>query len=159
MMKSYEFRPMDRATAIQITKWRYAPPYDIYNDDDSGESLEWYLDPDYHYYSVWQNDELIAFRNFGADAQVPGGDYSADALDMGGGLRPDLTGKGLGEGLMSAAFEFARQKFDPPAFRATVAGFNLRAQKVCVRVGYQEVQRFVNAKSGKEFVIFFKSET
>ena len=155
-VKGYEFRPMNRPTAINITKWRYEPPYDIYNDDESGESLEWYLDPDYHYYSVWRQGELVAFRNFGADAQVPGGDYSADALDMGGGLRPDLTGKGLGAGFMSAAFEFALETFNPAAFRATVAGFNLRAQKVCLRVGYKETQRFNHPKSGKEFVVFLK---
>lgn len=156
-MKTYIFRPMDREAAIEIVKWRYEPPYDIYNDDDTEESIQWYLKPEFHYYSVWDDDDLIAFRNFGEDAQVPGGDYSADALDMGGGLRPDLTGKGLGAGLMSAAFEFARKTFDPPAFRATVAGFNHRAQKVCLRVGYQEIQRFTNAKSGKEFVVFWKS--
>ena len=156
MMNDYQFRPIDRQTAAQIVRWRYEPPYDIYNDEDSEEAIEWYLNPDFHYYSVWQYGELVAFRNFGVDAQVLGGYYSADALDMGGGLRPDLTGKGLGAGLMTAAFAFAREKFDPPAFRATVAGFNLRAQKVCLRVGYREVQQFVNEKSGREFVVFWK---
>lgn len=156
MTASYQFRPMDPESAAQIVKWRYEPPYDIYNDEDNEEAIGWYLNPDFHYYSVWQNDELVAFRNFGVDAQVPGGDYSADALDMGGGLRPDLTGKGLGAGLMTAAFEFARLTFDPPAFRATVAGFNLRAQKVCLQVGYQEIQRFANAKSKRAFVLFWK---
>ena len=148
---------MDRETAAQIVTWQYEPPYDIYNDQDDDEAIAWYLNPEFHYYSVWQKNELVAFRNFGPDAQVPGGDYSADALDMGGGLRPDLTGKGLGAGLMTAAFEFATQKFNPPAFRATVAGFNLRAQTVCKRVGYREIQRFVNEKSGREFVVFWKT--
>ena len=142
MIHDFQFRPIDHQTAGQIVKWQYEPPYDIYNDEDNEEAIEWYLNPDFHYYSVWQNDELVAFRNFGVDAQVPGGDYSAEALDMGGGLRPDLTGKGLGAGLMTAAFEFAIQKFTPPAFRATVAGFNLRAQKVCLQVGYEQLQAF-----------------
>ncbi|MEM8861689.1 MAG: GNAT family N-acetyltransferase [Chloroflexota bacterium] len=153
--KQFDFRPMDRETAIKVASWRYEPPYDIYNALDLEGTLECYLDPDYHYYSVWHKNELIAFRCFGPDAQVPGGDYSADALDMGGGLRPDLTGKGLGAGLMKAAFEFARKKFNPPAFRATVAGFNVRAQKVCLRVGYQEAKRFFSQRLNREFVIFY----
>lgn len=158
----YIFRPMDKETAIEVANWRYAPPYDIYNatgsdsDSDSEGTLECYLDPKYHYYSVWHAGELIAFRCFGPDAQVPGGDYAADALDMGGGLRPDLTGKGLGAGLMQAAFDFAKSEFNPAAFRATVAAFNSRAQKVCLQVGYEQVQAFYSEKFGRDFVVFWR---
>ncbi len=151
----YDFRPMDRQTAIEITQWHYPTPYDIYNADDVEASIECYLEPDYHYYSLWQGDELIAFRCFGEDARVRGGDYSADALDMGGGLRPDLTGRGLGTSVMQAAFEFAKIEFKPAAFRATVAGFNLRAQKVCQRVGYREIERFNATHTGREFIVYF----
>ncbi len=116
------------------------------------------LRPDYHYYSVWNEaDELIAFRCFGSDARVPGGDYRQEALDMGGGLRPDLTGQGLGAGVITAAFTFAQQKFAPKAFRATVAAFNQRALKVCQKVGYMETQWFVQPKTGREFIILLRA--
>jgi len=46
-----------------------------------------------HYVAVLDaRDEMIAFRCFGPEARVLGGAYFEDALDMGGGLRPDLTG-------------------------------------------------------------------
>lgn len=156
-MIAYQFRPMERAVALQIAQWRYAPPYDIYNASEVEEAADEYLTPEYHYYSLWQNDDLVAFRCFGPDARVHGGDYSADALDLGGGMRPDLTGKGLGASVMQASFEFAKKKFNPSAFRCTVAGFNLRAQKVCLKVGYQEIQRFTHPNNAKEFVVFLRS--
>lgn len=156
-MGDFEYRPMDEATTRAISLWRYDPPYNMYNAVDIEASTGRYLEPDYHYYSVWQRDELIAFRCFGEDARVSGGDYAAEALDMGGGLRPDLTGQGMGASIMRSAFDFALVNFEPNAFRCTVAGFNLRAQKVCLKVGYQEMEQFTNSISGKEFVLYFKS--
>jgi ribosomal-protein-alanine N-acetyltransferase len=128
------FCKIDAATARQISGWRYPPPYDIYNchPADMDAHVRLLLTPAYHYYTVRaENGQLIAFRCFGPDAQVPGGDYSAPALDMGGGLKPELTGQGLGAVVMQAAFAFARRQFAPPAFRTTVAAFNLRALRVC----------------------------
>ena len=155
----YSFTAMSDVDAREIVMWRYPEPYTLYNlpDDDLEEHIDWLLKPEYHYYSV-RNEmgELIAFRCFGEDAQVPGGDYSQPALDMGGGLRPDLSGKGLGASLMNAAFDFAKTEFNPERFRATVAGFNLRALKVCKKVGYRETQRFVQPKSGREFVVLVR---
>lgn len=155
----YTFRPMDAAAAHQIATWRYPAPYELYSHDpdEIDETVRWLLTPDYHYYSVWdEGGDLIGFRCFGEDAQVPGGDYSADALDMGGGLRPDLTGRGLGASVMEAAFEFARRRFTPAAFRATVAAFNARALRVCERVGYRQVHRFEHPATGQPFIVLLR---
>jgi hypothetical protein len=37
-----------------------------------------------------------------------------------------------------------------------VAGFNLRAQRACEKVGYVLIQHFVAAHSGVPFVIFLQ---
>ena len=50
-MIAYQFRPMERAVALQIAQWRYAPPYDIYNASEVEEAADEYLTPEYHYYS------------------------------------------------------------------------------------------------------------
>jgi ribosomal-protein-alanine N-acetyltransferase len=47
---------------------------------------------------------------------VPGGTYGADALDTGGGLRPDLTGRGLGREALEVGLAFGRSRFAPRAF-------------------------------------------
>jgi [ribosomal protein S18]-alanine N-acetyltransferase len=158
---TYRFEVMTEANARSALNWRYDPPYDFYNHDPVKLDeliLYSFLNPAYHYYSVLdEKDILIAFRCFGGDAQVPGGDYSADALDMGGGLRPDLTGHGLGPQIIRAAMDFARAEFFPRAFRATVAEFNLRAQRACEKVGYVPVQHFIATHSGTPFVILIRS--
>lgn len=90
-MSAIEFRlvPMRKEYAQEVFAWRYEPPYDFY--DPSGDRagfVEAFLNPEYHYYAVLDSDgTLIAYRCFGEDARVLGGDYTADAMDMGGGLR------------------------------------------------------------------------
>jgi RimJ/RimL family protein N-acetyltransferase len=158
---TFRFEPISESNARAVLIWRYEPPYDFYNHDPAKLNeliLNSFLNPAYHYYSVLdERDILIAFRCFGEDAQVPGGDYSASALDMGGGLRPDLTGHGLGPRIMHAAMEFARAEFSPAAFRATIAEFNLRARRACERVGYVFAERFVATHNGIPFVILIRS--
>ena len=155
----FTFRLIDEPTARQIVAWRYEPPYDLYNSpsEELEASIANLLKPEYYYYSVWdEKGELIAFRCFGPDARVPGGDYRTEALDMGGGLRPDLAGRGLGPQVMAAAMRFARQHFTPPAFRVTVAAFNQRALRACWKVGYRPVQTFQNTRSGQTFVVLIR---
>jgi ribosomal-protein-alanine N-acetyltransferase len=157
----FKFEEMTESRARLVLAWRYEPPYDFYNHDPAevdGLVLDTFLNPDFHYYSVLDDrGDLVAFRCFGEDARVPGGDYSADALDMGGGLRPDLTGRGLGPRIMRAAMEFAMNEFSPTAFRATVAEFNTRAQRACEKVGYASTQRFIAPHNGMPFVILMRN--
>jgi len=156
---AFTFPTMDEASARKIVSWRYDPPYEMYNCDPNAieETVQGFLNPHYHYYSVWDEaEELIGYRCFGEDGRIPGGDYRAAALDMGGGLRPDLTGQGRGAHFMEAAFAFARRHFAPVAFRATVASFNTRALRVCEQVGYRQVQTFVNTHTGQPFVVLMR---
>lgn len=156
---AFTFHKMDETNARQIATWQYNPPYDFYNlaASDLEKHVQAFLTPRYHYYTVWNEaGDFIAFRCFGEDAQVPGGDYSQEALDMGGGLRPDLTGKGLGVSVIKAALEFARQNFAPQAFRTTVAAFNKRALRVCEKADYRPVQTFQSIRSGRAFVVLMR---
>jgi hypothetical protein len=59
-------------------------------------------------------------------------------VEVGLGLRPDLTGKGLGRGFLLAGLDFARRSFSPDVFRLSVATFNERAIKVTrARASYE----------------------
>ncbi len=153
----FKFEPMTEANASLAVSWRYEPPYDFYNHDPAQRvSLiqNTFLKPAYHYYQVLdEHGVLIAFRCFGEDARVPGGEYSLDALDTGGGLRPDLTGHGLGPHILRASMEFARPLFSPVAFRVTIAAFNQRAQRACEKAGYVPIQKFNAPHNGIPFVI------
>ena len=89
----FTFRKIDEIAARQMVSWQYDAPYDTYScaPGELEASVQWVLKPQYQYYTVWdENQELIGFRCFGEDAQVNGGDYSSEALDMGGGLAARL---------------------------------------------------------------------
>jgi ribosomal-protein-alanine N-acetyltransferase len=150
------FRPLEEAHAREILEWRYEPPYDTYNlGGDAQEIVEYMLTPEYRYHAILsQAGELLAFCCFGEDAQVPGGDYSAEALDIGLGVRPDLTGQGQGSRYVQAVLDFARRTWSPRAVRVTIAEFNTPAQKVWQKAGLERVQRFKSTHSGRPFLIF-----
>ena len=98
-----------------MVSWQYDAPYDTYScaPGELESSVQWVLKPQYQYYTVWdENQELIGFRCFGEDAQVNGGDYSSDALDMGGGLRPDWAGSRLVQVHQNSCRFFERVAYD-----------------------------------------------
>ena len=156
---SISFLPLDRTHAQVAVSWGYPSPYDIYSIPECSRAsvVENWLKPDYHYYGVFVHGEYVGFRCFGDDAQVPGGDYQLKALDMGGGLNPDYTGRGLGFLVHAEALDFARKKFEPPLFRVTVAEFNHRARRVCEKLGYCLHGTFFSEKLGRNYVIMIRT--
>jgi ribosomal-protein-alanine N-acetyltransferase len=152
------FAPMDEISAQKMLRWRYEPPYDIYNLAESEGALAYALDPQNCFYTLKDDaDGLVGFCSFGLDAQVPGGDYTADALDIGMGIRPELTGHGHGQRFVSQVLNFARSEFNPDRFRVTIAAFNQRAQRVWQKAGFHFVERFTHQASGREFIVFIRN--
>ncbi|MFN2119576.1 MAG: GNAT family N-acetyltransferase [Anaerolineales bacterium] len=150
------FAPMDEAAARDIIAWRYEAPYDVYNLglEDEEQVVSCFPDPANAYYAIFGRQRtLAAYCCFGAEGQVPGGDYSDSALDMGLGVRPDLTGQGLGGTFVGAILRFAQGELAPAAFRVTVAEFNERALRVWKRAGFQPAQRFKRTFDGMPFVV------
>jgi ribosomal-protein-alanine N-acetyltransferase len=149
------FSPIDESSAWEISRWRYEPPYDLYNLEDEKAAIQYVLEPSNCFYTLRNaEDDLVGFCSFGEDGQVPGGDYSPEALDIGMGIRPDLTGKGRGAEFVAAVLNFARDLFAPRYFRVTIAGFNRRAQQVWQANGFRPVQTFIHQSSGHEFMVF-----
>lgn len=142
----YRFVPMGWNDASAVVAWRYEPPYDIYNVpiDEQASTIPYFADPRNAYYTVRLSDELVGFCCFGAEARVPGGEYQGDdVIDVGVGLRPDLTGKGLGVVFVAAVLDFGSQVYHPHDFRLTVATFNQRAIRVYETLGFRTTHEFV----------------
>lgn len=151
------FQPLKEPQARAILAWRYAPPYDVYDlgGGDVDAVVRDLLRPEYAYYAMLSpQGELVAFCCFGADAQVPGGDYSADALDIGLGVRPDRTGQGEGQVYVQTVLDCAQRTWSPHAYRVTIAEFNVRAQRVWEKAGFFRVQRFTSTHSGRPFLVY-----
>jgi len=152
----FDFQPMDKDAARAVLGWRYEPPYDVYNTlrQHFEKDLELLLDPRHAYHKLTdETGDVVAYCCFGPDGQVPGGDYALDALDIGLGLRPDLTGRGQGSTYVSAVLDFARENFAPPAFRVTIAEFNKRALRVWQNAGFQVLQTFPRQGDGRPFSV------
>lgn len=122
--------------AEELARWRYEPPYDLYNS--SGPQT--FLHPDYR--PVVDGPDLIGFACFGAEARVAGQVVEDGTVDVGAGLRPDLLGQRLGTSLMPLVIEYAQQRLGPRRVRAAVAQFNERSQQVCRSAGFEPVRVF-----------------
>ncbi|WP_143043596.1 GNAT family N-acetyltransferase [Nonomuraea jiangxiensis] len=146
-----EIADMTREYAADIIAWRYPPPYDCY--DLAGVEAAFLTDPGNGYLALVHEGRLIGFRVFGVDGQVPGGVYDGSALDTGGGLRPELTGRGLGRQAIATGLTYGTARFRPAAFRVTVAGFNLRAQRVLRGLDFTPTATFEATTDGRPFVI------
>jgi RimJ/RimL family protein N-acetyltransferase len=120
---NFRIEPATDALFHERARWRYPPPYDFYNDDGRRP-----LNPE-RFYAVLTDDGTIAgFYFFGE---------RGDALFYGLGLRPDLTGRGLGVAFVNAGLDFAREQLGARRFVLDVAEFNARAIHVYEQAGFR----------------------
>jgi [ribosomal protein S18]-alanine N-acetyltransferase len=140
---------MGDAEAREVLAWHYEAPYDIYNIYNADpahieESVAGLVDPANQYFVASDAEgRILGYCCFGPDARVPGGDYrDPDWLDVGLGMRPDLTGQGRGLVFFSAVLDFGRERLGARRYRLSVAAFNGRAIRVYERAGFREAGRF-----------------
>ena len=72
-------------------------------------------------------------------------------MDVGLGLRPDLTDAGMGLDYLLAGLQFARERFSPTRFTLAVATFNERAIRVYERAGFRRGNVYMHHTNGGEF--------
>lgn len=138
-------KKMNKKDANKIINWKYEPPYDFYNMDDTEESLQELL----QYKAVFNGEELIGFYCVGPFAQVPiGRDIGSypdaeDLLDLGFGMKPGLTGQGFGFTFISFIIGEVQQKYNLNKIRLTVAEFNQRAITLYKKLGFKTQTSFM----------------
>ncbi|MGH3158085.1 MAG: GNAT family N-acetyltransferase [Streptosporangiaceae bacterium] len=142
--------------AADVVTWCYPEPYD--SNDMTGADPAFLADPGSGFFALVDDGALIGFRSFGDDGQVPGWSDDDSALDTGGGLRPELTGQGLGRAAIGTGLEFGRERFAPPAFRVTIASYNVRAQRVVAALGFRSAGRFAATDSGRSYEVLVRPE-
>jgi len=155
-MSSYSISPITLENALKILTWHYQPPYDIY--DPIPGDLDCFFTPEYRYHQVQdQKGDLIGYCCYGEDARVPGGDYrqgEPEILDVGIGLKPELTGQGLGKEFVGAVLEFAKKAYNPEYIRVTVADFNQRSRKIFRDLGFNAGYQFTRELAELPFTQF-----
>lgn len=128
---SMRIERMRQSEAEEIADhWKYDGEYAFYDMTADPEDYEEIMTPEKRggrYFSVFAGDELIGF--FCVERE--GGD-----LELGLGLRPDLTGQGRGEGFLREILRFVGDNDSFARIRISVASFNKRAIKVYERAGF-----------------------
>lgn len=128
---AFVVRPMTAADAEAVAGWRYPGVYKFYNMDEDPADLAELLDPVNWaslYRAVVSGGELVGFFSFAASEGV---------VELGLGLRPDLTGQGLGGSFLEAGLEYARGAYGATRFRLAVATFNERAIRLYEKAGFR----------------------
>lgn len=129
---------MTDGEAEEVISWRYQGEYSFYDTERDVEhvaELRASHVREAKYHAALQDSELIGFFEF---------DVQEDVAEIGLGLRPDLTGRGLGLSFLEAGLAFARKRFSPQRFRLRVAAFNQRAIAVYERAGFVSDGRYVH---------------
>jgi [ribosomal protein S18]-alanine N-acetyltransferase len=129
--------------ARTIAAWRYEPPYSFYDGDADPSDRALLLSEEIRegrYFSTFdQREALVGFFEFRSDGAE---------IVIGLGLRPDLTGLGLGGAFLQAGLAFARERFQPVRFRLSVATFNERAIRVYERAGFVPLRTYDHETNG-----------
>jgi ribosomal-protein-alanine N-acetyltransferase len=136
----YAFAPMNEEYANDIANWHYDGIYSFYDMTADEDDLRILMDA-----NNWQNiiravlnrdDQLVGWAAF----------YTEDhEFWLSLGLRPDLTGQGLGEEFVLACVEYAASHYDltKHTIKLHVALFNQRAIKAYQRVGFIETDKII----------------
>jgi [ribosomal protein S18]-alanine N-acetyltransferase len=124
-----EITPASAEALELMAAWRYPPPYDFYDGD-----ADPVLNPERYCEARDEVGELVGFYYF---------EQKPPDLDYGLGLRPDLTGRGLGLEFFLAGLAFGRQQYRPERVHLHVAEFNERARRIYERAGFSVVSSHV----------------
>ena len=144
--RPFTFASLSQEEAEAIAGWHYPDPYSFYDWSADVDDLQELLDPALRGDAYWavsdDEGELVGHFSF----KPKGG-----AVEIGLGLRPDLTGRGLGADFLAAGLGFARTRFAPERFTLAVATFNERAIKVYERAGFERDRVYVHSTAGAEW--------
>jgi RimJ/RimL family protein N-acetyltransferase len=123
--------PASEETLRVLASWRYPPPYDFYDGD-----ADPVLNPERFFGARDERGDLVGFYYF--EPKPPD-------LEFGLGLRPDLTGQGLGLQFFLAGLALGRELYRPERVVLHVASFNERARRVYERAGFHVVSSHVRS--------------
>jgi ribosomal-protein-alanine N-acetyltransferase len=139
----FRFRPMTEPDARAIAAWRYAAPYSFYDFASDPDDLAELLDP-----AGWGETYFAVTDEFGDLVGYWQVRTQGETAEIGLGLRPDLTGRGLGLSFVQAGLAFTVARWPIKQVSLAVAAFNERAIRVYEHAGFQPTGHFWQATNG-----------
>ncbi|WP_099159148.1 GNAT family N-acetyltransferase [Virgibacillus ndiopensis] len=150
---TYKFRIMTQEQAENIAfNWHYDNEYSFYDMEADREDLKEFLNPGTRgnsMFAVTKDDELVAFFSVNKVADK--------TFDIGLGMRPDLTGRGMGLEFLKEAMNLVQSEYEPKKITLSVAAFNQRAIKLYRKFGFKDIGTFMQDTNGSTFE-FLKME-
>ena len=156
----FTIRAFNDADADDVATWRYPAPYDAYDltEDPSLDSemreparwgATWFAADDAATGTLAGFLELVA-----SESETEGG--TRVEVEVGLGLRPELTGKGIGTSFVDAALEFSRERWRPSTFALDVFPWNERAIRCYERAGFERGEVYVRTFPDGNEVTFLR---
>jgi ribosomal-protein-alanine N-acetyltransferase len=142
----YRFIPLSEEDARAILDWHYPEPYGFYDPACDPDDAALILD------AAYRKRHLRAAHD--ASGTLCGClelHPAAGTVEVGLGLRPEDTGRGLGGAFLADALAYARSTLKPRTFRLFVADFNRRAITVYERAGFLAVGRETRHLLGRDW--------
>lgn len=144
---NFDFKKMTQEQAEEIAyNWHYEDEYAFYNMEEDKEDLAEFLDTKKRgdsMFVVTNDNEVIGFFSFYPMAN--------NTIDVGLGMRPDLTGIGYGLEFLKSGIEFVNIMYSPKTIVLSVATFNKRAIKMYRKFGFKEIDTFVQSTNGGHY--------
>ena len=145
----YNFVSMNKEYSHEIShNWKYSGIYSFYDMTADEEDLKDFLNEgnwDGHYFAVLNEEsELIGFYSFHFEDEI---------LWLGLGLKPELSGVGLGYEFVISGMNFVIENLNyrKNYVMLAVAYFNKRAIRLYEKIGFQSIEKYVQRTNGGEF--------
>lgn len=145
MTYQYAALTQQQAETIAFT-WHYEGDYTFYNMEADADDLAEFLDAEHRgqsTFAIKDDDELIGF--------VTVNRTDAETVDIGLGMKPDLTGNGSGRTFITSILAFVKAKFSPDRITLSVAAFNVRAIRVYEACGFKQTGSFQQPTNGSVY--------
>ncbi|MFY9945499.1 MAG: GNAT family protein [Exiguobacterium chiriqhucha] len=144
---THQFTVLTQPQAETIAyAWHYEGDYAFYNMEADEEDLAEFLDAAQRGQSVFavaSDGELVGFVSV---AQT-----DAETVDLGLGMKPDLTGNGGGRAFVTSILDFVNTTYAPRRITLSVAAFNVRAIRVYEACGFKQTGSFQQPTNGSTF--------
>ncbi|WP_425448889.1 GNAT family N-acetyltransferase [Dethiothermospora halolimnae] len=146
---NFNFVPMNKEYANEIAfNWKYEGLYSFYDMTGDEEDLELFLDE-----NNWKEKYFGVLDDKGHVVGFYSYSFDEDIMWVGFGLKPNLTGNGIGLEFVMDGINFGLDHFnyDKKYIMLAVAKFNKRAIKVYERLGFEIIEEYIQETNGGEY--------
>lgn len=144
---TYQFAVLTQQQAETIAyTWHYEGDYAFYDMEADKDDLAEFLDAEQRGQSVFAitfDGELVGF--------VSVEQSDAETVDIGLGMRPDLTGNGCGRAFITLILGFVKTTYLPRRVTLAVAAFNVRAIRVYEACNFKQIGSFQQSTNGSVY--------